>query len=452
MRSRVVLILLVGLYACSFFFRGEDPKLELGDRVMEGVFFQGGYGMQWVYDTAAEFVRAHGDITAYVWGNPRAWDQTRPRFLSGNPPDVFWGIHNINFWVNLHDGLVTDLDSLMESPAYGQEDLKFKDTFFDGALEEGQFEGRQYFLPITYAISGIWYNKGMFDEHGWTEPETWDEFLALCETIKQTGGGVAPLTHQGKYPSYFGMIWRGLVYKLGGEQLMCDMDSLEPGAWSRPEIVEACRLSRQLYERDYILRGTSSFSHTEAQMIWIQGKAAMIPCGTWLESEMKNALPDDFQMRIMPVPGFRDGKGGVAAIEASSGPAFWVPVEATRPQWGMEYLRILLSKKMAANFLGTVGSVQPIKDSTVGVDVPPAMQSALDKVTAAGGETFAFRFSGWHLELENEFRNAMSALLNDDLTPEQFAARMETMAQRLRDDPDTIRFTRKPKRQGVASL
>ena len=97
MRSRIVLILLVGLYVCSFFFRGEDPKVDLGDRVVEGVFFQGGYGMQWVYDTAAEFELAHDDITAYVWGNPRAWDQTRPRFLSGNPPDVFWGIHNINF-------------------------------------------------------------------------------------------------------------------------------------------------------------------------------------------------------------------------------------------------------------------------------------------------------------------------------------------------------------------
>lgn len=452
MRSKVVFGLLVVLYAGSFFLRGEDPKVDLGDSVMEGVFFQGGYGMQWVWDTAAEFERAHPEISAYVWGNPRAWDQTRPRFLSGNPPDVFWGIHNINFWVNLHDGLVANLDSLMQAPAYGQPEVRFKDTFFDGSLAEGQHEGRQYFLPITWAISGIWYNKGMFDEHGWTVPETWEEFLALNQTIKETGGGVYPLTHQGKYPSYFGMIWRSLVYKLGGEQLMCDMDSLEPGAWNAPEVIEACRLSRQLYDRDYILPGTSSFSHTEAQMIWIQEKAAMIPCGTWLESEMKNALPDDFEMRIMPVPGFRDGKGGIGAMEASAGPAFWVPADAANPQWGMEFLRILLSRRMAANFLGTVGSVQPIKGSTEGVDVPPATQSALDQIDAAGGETFNFRFASWYLELDNEFRNALGALLNDDITPEQFGQRMEAMAQRLRDDPDTIRFSRTPKGEGVASL
>ena len=452
MRSKIVFALLVVLYAGSFFLRGENPKADLGDRVMEGVFFQGGYGMQWVYDAAAEFEDAHPDIAAYVWGNPRAWDQTRPRFLAGNPPDVFWGIHNINFWVNLNDGLVANLDSLMETPAYGQEDLKFKDTFYQGALEQGQFEGSQYFLPISYTISGIWYNKGMFDQHGWTVPQTWEQFLALCEQIKRTGGGIYPLTHQGKYPSYFGMIWRGLVYKLGGEQLVCDMDSLEPGAWARPEIVEACRLSRQLYERDYILPGTSSFSHTEAQMIWIQQKAAMIPCGTWLESEMKNALPDDFEMRVMPVPGFADGKGGIGAMEAFSLPAFWVPADAANPQWGMEYLRILLSKKMAANFLAKIGSVQPIEGSTETVAVPPAMQSALDAVERSGGETYDFRFSNWYLELENEFRNALGALLNDDITPEHFAERMETMATRLRTDPDTIRFKRQPAGHEVKPL
>ncbi len=69
-----------------------------------------------------------------------------PRFLSGNPPDVFWGIHNINFWVNLNDGLVANLDSLMDTPAYGQEHLKFKETFMAGSLEEGQYEGQQYFF------------------------------------------------------------------------------------------------------------------------------------------------------------------------------------------------------------------------------------------------------------------------------------------------------------------
>ena len=441
MRAQAVFALLVLLYGLSFFLRGQDPVEKLGDRVVEGVFFQGGYGLQWVFDAAAEFERAHPDISTYMWGNPRAWDQTRPRFLGGNPPDVFWGIHNINFWVNLKNGLVAPLDSLMEAPAYGQEHLSFKATFLDGALEEGQYEGRQYFLPITYAISGIWYNKGMFEHHGWQVPATWDDLLALCAEIKNSTA-IAPFTHQGKYPSYFGMIYRALLYKLGGVQLLIDLDNLEPGAWLRPEVVEAARLCHQVIAQGYVLEGSSSFSHTEAQMIWLQEKAAMIPCGTWLESEMKHALPPGFEMRLMPVPGFVDGKGGLGAVEASAGPAFWVPAQGARRQWGMEYLRILLSQKMAANFLKTIGSVVPIKGSTQLVAVPPATQSALDAIERADGETFNMRFTSWYLEMNNEFPNALGAALNGNISPEEFAQRLEAQAQRLRDDPDTIPFRR----------
>jgi N-acetylglucosamine transport system substrate-binding protein len=442
MRSQLVFGALVLLYGLSFFLRGEDPRAALGERVMEGVFFQGGYGLQWVYDAGAEFERAHPDIKAHVWGNPRAWDQSRPRFLAGNPPDAFWCIHNINFWANLQDGLVADLDSLMDAPAYGQEGVRFKDTFMPGTLAQGQYQGKQYFLPITYAIEGIWFNKRMFDEHGWTLPSTWDEFLALCEKIKTTG--TAPLTHQGKYPSYFGMIFRALLYKLGGEELLLAIDNLEPGAWQRPEVVRAAGLSRQLVEKGYILEGSSSFSHTEGQMIWLQGKAAMIPCGTWLESEMKNALPPGFEMRLMPVPGFREGKGGLKAMGADAGPAFWVPRQAAHPEWGMEYFRILLSRKMAANFLTTIGSVMPIKGSTEGLTIPPAMQSALDAVDAAGGETFNLRFLSWYPELRIEYENALGGVLNGYLSPAQFADRVEAQAQRLRQDPDLVRMTRLP--------
>lgn len=442
MRSQIVFAALVLLYGLSFFLRGEDPRAALGDRVMEGVFFQGGYGMDWVYDGGAEFERAHPDIKAHVWGNPRAWDQSRPRFLAGNPPDAFWCIHNINFWANLKDGLVADLDSLMNAPAYGQEGVKFKDTFMPGTLEQGQYQGKQYFLPITYAIQGIWYNKRMFDEHGWTPPATWDEFLALCAAIKATG--VAPLTHQGKYPSYYGMIFRPLLYKLGGEELLLAIDNLEPGAWQRPEVIRAVQLSREVVEKGYVLEGSSSFSHTEGQMIWLQGKAAMIPCGTWLESEMKNALPPGFEMRLMSVPGFAEGKGGSAAMEADAGPAFWVPRHAAHPDWGMEYFRILLSKKMAANFLATIGSVMPIRGSTEGLAIPPAMQSALDAVDAARGETFNLRFLSWYPELRIEYENALGAVLNGDLSPAGFGERVEAQAQRLREDPDLVRMTRLP--------
>ena len=83
MKSRIVLLLIAVLY--GFFFLGrEDPIARMGDDVMEGVFFQGGYGMQWVYDAADEFERAHPEIES-LGKPPRQGPDPPPVF--GRQPD-----------------------------------------------------------------------------------------------------------------------------------------------------------------------------------------------------------------------------------------------------------------------------------------------------------------------------------------------------------------------------
>ncbi|HIE03439.1 MAG TPA: extracellular solute-binding protein [Candidatus Latescibacteria bacterium] len=440
MKEKVGLALMAALYMISIVYKGRGGIGNLDERTMEGAFFQGGYGMEWLYDAGKEFERAHPGYKAYIWGNPRVWDQTRTRFLAGNPPDVFWGIHNINIWVNLQEGLVAPLDSLMEAPAYGQEHIKFKDSFLPGALDSGRYEGHQYFLPITFAVLGLWYNVNMFEEHGWRPPKTWEEFLELCDEIKATG--IAPLVHQGRYPSYYGIIFRALLYKIGGYRLLVDLDNLVPGAWERPDVVRAARMCRELIDRGYVLEGSSAFTHTEAQMVWLQGKAAMVPCGTWLENEMKEAIPPGFRMRIMPLPAVSGGKGSAEAIEASAGADLWVPAQAKHKELGMEFLRILLSKKMARNFVRKVGDLMPIKGATEGVEIPEALQSALDAVREAKGETFYMRFTDWYEEMEDGAENALAALLYEGISPEEFAYRIEMIAQRIREDPTIVKYHR----------
>ena len=37
--------------------------------------------------------------------------------------------------------------------------------------------------------------------------------------------------------------------------------------------------------------------HIQSQMAFLQGKAAMIPMGAWMETEMKNSIPEGFTMQ-----------------------------------------------------------------------------------------------------------------------------------------------------------
>ena len=56
---------------------------------MEGIFFEGGFGRGYL-DNAAEIFRAlHPENPMSVAGIQRVGEQLRPRFIGGNPPDVF---------------------------------------------------------------------------------------------------------------------------------------------------------------------------------------------------------------------------------------------------------------------------------------------------------------------------------------------------------------------------
>ena len=61
-----------------------------------------------------------------------------------------------------------------------------------------EFDGKVYTAPLGGEnTNGIIYNKAYFDENGWTEPATYDEFITLCQNIKDKGD-MAPLVVGGQ--------------------------------------------------------------------------------------------------------------------------------------------------------------------------------------------------------------------------------------------------------------
>jgi len=415
----------------------EDP---LGRTIVEGAFFLGGYGIDFLIEAGRELEMLRPDVKANVWGNPRSWEQIFPRLIAGNPPDVMDGVTNMSVWDLVADGGVLDLNDLMEKPAYGQEQVKFKDTFFPGVLEDCRLDTLTYFLPLTYVAYGFWYDKTLFDENSWTVPSTWDGFLDLCDSIK--ANGIAPITYQGRYPGYFLIVFRALVYKIAGEPQLVDMDNLVPGAWERPEVIRAARMIQELAERDYIQEGAASLTHTEAQMEWLAQRAAMVPCGTWLENEMRDVIPEGFQIRMMPIPAVEGGVGPASAIEAIATPNFFVPRDAQHPELGKELLRILLSKKTARKFAETIGDIIPITGAADEADISPTLRSVLKSAQIAA-ETFNMKYSQWYEWMNTETGNFMGDLLARRSTPEEFTRLCEREAQRVRDDDALIKHKRR---------
>ena len=184
--------------------------------------------------------------------------------------------------------------------------------------------------------------------HGYEYPKTWTDMMALCEEIK--GSGIAPWETTGVYPQYIkNFVFDQMLYK-HDPQAAINIDNLEADAWKQPAVTDVLEALYMLAERGYLLPGWEGLDHIQSQNEWLQGKAVFIPVGTWLENEMKDSIPEGFNMVIAPTPSLPGDKLLFAAISAGAGEPFIVPSQGKNVPGGKEWLRLLFSKEAGRVF------------------------------------------------------------------------------------------------------
>ena len=399
------------------------------DYTLEVASFQGGFGLDFFEYAAREYEKTHPDVKIKVWGNPRVWEQLRPRFVRGNPPDLAWPGWGMDYWALVAEDKVLEMDDYLETKAYGQ-DKKWKDTFDQRLLDKGKYNGHYYIMPFNNNVFGWWYNADMFEEHGWQPPKTYDELLLLCEKIKKAG--IAPITFQGRYPAY---MLRGFLFpwviSAGGIEAFYDAENLKPGAWQSPAFLEAARMVVELRDKGYFQKGAMSMSHTESQMEFVIGRAAMIPCGTWLGSEMEDQIPTNFHMQYFNPPVLRDGKGDPSVT--SAGVETWIiPKEGKNHDLAADFYKFMTSLDMAKEFVVKKNTLMSIIGSDA-VELPPDLVTPA-KCMREASVVWDADYAMWYPAFRKAAESAMGALINDEVTPEQFLDRLEAAAAKVRND------------------
>jgi alpha-glucoside transport system substrate-binding protein len=103
------------------------------------------------------------------------------RVRSGNPPDVAYVPQP-----GLLNTLVTDTGKVLEAPESVAANV---DEFFGEDWKNyGSVDGKFYAAPLGANVkSFVWYSPKMFEENGWEIPTTWDDMVALSDTIAASG-------------------------------------------------------------------------------------------------------------------------------------------------------------------------------------------------------------------------------------------------------------------------
>lgn len=331
---------------------------------LEVVIFNGGYGDQYGTEHVGLYNAWAGGDVAKMTSTVKIASTLQPRFAGGNPPEVIdnSGADAMPTATLVAQNQLADLTPLLDAPTVDDAAVKVRDILLPGAVESGSYDGVFRQLGYAFSMWGLWNSSKLFTEKGWEPAKTWDDFLALCEEIK--GTGLAPFIHTGVHTQYMSTILETMATKHGGRDILLNIDNLKPNAWTNDSILASAKAVQQLQEKGYILDGAEGMDHTTSQTQWLLGKAAIIPCGSWLENEMKGKVPDGFDMLVQPTPSLTSSDAmPYEAINGGSGEPFMVGEQSKNKLGGLEYLRIMLGKDATAKFAELTGSLAAVKDA-----------------------------------------------------------------------------------------
>ncbi|MFF7447928.1 MULTISPECIES: N-acetylglucosamine/diacetylchitobiose ABC transporter substrate-binding protein [unclassified Streptomyces] len=405
---------------------------------LDVVIFKGGYGDDYAKAWEASFQKKWG-VTSTHTGTQEITGKLQPRFNAGNPPDIVddSGAQQIPIDVLHKNGQLLDLAEVLDAPSVDDPAKKVRDTLVPGTLESGMQGGKVVALNYIYTVWGLWYSGKLFKDKGWTEPKTWDDFLAICKDAKSQG--IGGLAHQGKYPYYINVAIMDLIAKTGGLEAMKAIDNLEPNAFVGSDAAAAAvEAVYELVEKGYLMPGTNGLTHTESQTRWNQYKAVFITSGSWLENEQLKTTPSDFDMKFLPMPLLPDSKLPFEAIRAGSGEPFIIPSKAKNLPAAKEFMRMMLSKEWSTSFAKEANSLTILKDGVdTGVQLRPGTQSTVEASKAAGENTFRFLYTEWYSEMGTAIENASNELMAKRIQPKEWLKRAQAAVDKQAKDPES---------------
>ncbi|MFI8851207.1 N-acetylglucosamine/diacetylchitobiose ABC transporter substrate-binding protein [Streptomyces sp. 891-h] len=436
---------------------GDDKKAEKGkksaenplsvkkDAALQVYIFNGGYDDKYARFVSDMYEKQYPKAELDQKKTERIATQVQPRIIKGDPPDVVnnSGAEMMSISKLVKNKQVSDVTELLDAPSWDDPDVKVRDTLVPGVLEMGQFGSDAcYQLNIAQTVYGIWYSDTMLREKLETEyPKTWDDMLALCKKAKKKG--LHGWTYPAGHPRYMFFSMYAMFGQAGGRKQLDAFDYLEPNAWKTDAVKQVFEAYEELLAKKYVLTGfDGKNAHIEAQTAWTKGKAVFIPDGSWVENEAKDTTPKNFEMRVGATPSLDKGDAmPFGTLYAPPGEPYIIPAKASNRQGGLEWMRMMYSKKAAVNLFREVSSMPVVKGAIDGMELPPGVKSAQQAVKAAGDNIVIAFFKEWYADLWRvDFDAVIGKFMNGETSVKEAMSAMQKAADRTAKDPDVTKI------------
>lgn len=314
------------------------------------------------------------------------------RIAANDVPDILSAYPNApEFREFVKEGYLYDLS--------GQDFLKNVNPSVLAPIKQG---GKDYSLPISLNTIGVHYNEALFAKYGLSTPTTYEQFIALCETLQSKG--VQPLAFSDKDSWTAGIFANcSLGKEMGKVQTDAFFAALAKGEVSAKDSTELRRIAGMVVElRDKFGSGdTAAFGYNDAINAFATEKAAMYINGIWAIPSIVQANPN-LAFSMFPIPATA-GKETTTIYGIDF--AISVAADTKYPAESLKFLQFLAQPENAQYFSDVDNSPSVI----TGVEVKSTRIQSLVALLNAG-KAFEWNHFAWADGMEGRFNDAVQEL------------------------------------------
>jgi raffinose/stachyose/melibiose transport system substrate-binding protein len=341
-----------------------------------------------------------------------------------NPPDIFfgWGGGVLKQYVDAGD--VYDLTADLNA------DPTWKNKFFPSVMANAAFNGKSYGIPNAGMQTELFfYNKEIFSKYKLSPPTTWDELVAIIQTLKKNNIIPIGLAGQSQWP--YLMYAEFLVDRIGGSSVFDAVFANQANAWSDPAFIQANTTIQEL-----VTMGAfgSSYTSTNADSsqdmaLLYTGKAGMVLQGNWNYSTVQTNSPDFIsagKLGWFPFPSVAGGKGDPSDVYGNPCNFYSISSTAKSPKNAVDFLKNgVLSTAEVKGFIG-VGDVPPVSGLDAQLSASPNGEWLLYNYNMAKNAA-TFQLSWDQILSPSQAQTVLtnlSQIFLNKITPQQFSDNM----------------------------
>lgn len=334
-----------------------------GDKtIVKVAALESGYGADMWTEIEEAYEAENPDIDIELTTDKKLEDVISPDMKAGNYPDVILLATGREAGLTetfIKDQNLEDLTDVFDMTVPGEEVTvkeKLIPGFIDTLATNPYNDGKTYLAPMFYSPTGLFYNQGLLEEHGWEVPTTWDEMWELGD--KAEAEGIALFT----YPTtgYLDSFFFSLLPAVGGLEFYNDAMTYQDGTWASDDATEAFNIATQLagYTAETTPANANDQDFTKNQQMILDNQAIFMPNGTWVVGEMEAApRADNFSWGMTALPA---AEAGGDEYSYTFFEQLWMPTGAENKDGGKEFIAWMYSDA-AADIFAEAGAVQPIE-------------------------------------------------------------------------------------------